>query len=113
MKTQIKELYICDKAKIIADGKCNGHGCLYENCNTTSKKEYAKEYITIYEAKDLFRTMMNICIAYGDEEKAKQYANALKSVNEAIIELKKESESKGNVFENCLYEQLNLLNELL
>lgn len=107
------ELYICDRARKIADGKCNGVGCAMNQCYSTKDKEYAKEYITIYEAKDLFRELMEMNVAKGDMEKAKQYANALKSVQEAIIELKQESESKGNVFVNCLYEQLKLFEEML
>ena len=90
----VEQLYICDKARKIADGKCNGRACASGYCNMTRDKEYAKEYITIYEAQELFETIMNKCIAEDEQEKAKQYANALKSINEAIIELQKESEDK-------------------
>lgn len=107
------ELYICDRARKIADGKCNGIGCAMNQCCSTKDKEYAKEYITIYEAEELFKTMMESCVYRGEQEKAKQYANALKSVQDAIVELKQESESKGNKFVNCLYEQLKLFEELL
>lgn len=107
------ELYICDRAKKIADGKCDGIGCAMNQCYSTKDKEYAKEYITIYEAKDFFREMMEMYMLEGDMEKVMQYDNALKGVQEAIVELNQESESKGNVFVDCLYEQLKLFEEVL
>lgn len=104
----VEQLYICDKARKIADGKCNGRTCAMGDCNMTRDKEYAKEYITIYEAQELFEAIMNKCIIVGEQEKAKQYANALKSINETIIELHKE-----NIIVTSLHEQLSLFEELL
>lgn len=109
----VEQMYICDKARKIADGKCRGSGCAMRDCNMTKDKEYAKEYITIYEAQELFEAIMNKCIITGEQEKAKQYANALKSINEAIVELQKEIENKGNKFVTSLHEQLSLFEELL
>lgn len=105
----IEQLYICDRAKKIRDGKCSGSGCAGEYCFMTKDKEYAKEYITIYEAQKLFESMVDRCILSGEQEKAKQYANALKSVQNAIIELN----TKENALKSPLYEQLSLFEELL
>lgn len=107
------ELYICDRTRKIADGKCNGVGCAMNQCYSTKDKEYAKEYITIYEAEKLFKEMVEMNILKDNMEKVKQYENALKSVQDAIVELKQESESKGNMFVDCLYEQLKLFEEVL
>lgn len=107
------ELYICDRARKIADGKCNGIGCAMNQCYSTKDKEYAKEYITIYEAEKLFKEMVEMNILKDNMEKAKQYANALKSVQEAIVELTLDSEKKESRFVDCLYEQLKLFEELL
>ena len=110
---QVEQVYICDRAKKIGDGKCSGSGCAGEYCFMTKDKEYAKEYITIYEAKMLFESMVDRCILSGEQEKANQYANALKSINETIIELQKESKDKGNKFITSIHEQLSLFEELL
>lgn len=105
----IEQLYICDRTKKIGDGKCSGSGCAGEYCFMTKDKEYAKEYITIYEAQKLFESMIDRCKLSGEQEKAKQYANALKSVQNTIIELN----TKENASKSPLYEQLSLFEELL
>ena len=106
MSNELKQLYICAKAKKIGDGKCSGSGCAGGYCFMTQDKEYAKKYITIYEAQKLFESMVDRCILSGEQEKAKQYANALKSVQNAIIELN----TKENAL-SPLYEQLSLFYE--
>ncbi len=106
----VEQLYICDIAKKIRDGKCSGSGCAAEYCFMTRDKEYAKEYITIYEAQMLFESMIDRCILSGEQEKAKQYANALKSVQNSIIELK--LNTKENALKSPLYEQLSLFKEI-
>lgn len=109
-----EELYVCDSLKKIADGKCNGHGCtLFKDCFMTSDINYAKEYISIYEAEKYFESMIEIHMMNGNQEKAKQYANALKSIKEAIKDMKDDSEVKESVFIDCLYEQTSLFKELL
>ncbi|MBR3119004.1 MAG: hypothetical protein IKF29_07155 [Oceanobacillus sp.] len=107
------ELYICDKARKIADGKCNGISCATGDCHSTTDKKYAKNYISIFDAEKIFEENMNRYIMANDTEKAKQYANALKSIQQVIIDFKKESEEVGNVFVDCLYEQLKLFEEML
>ena len=107
------ELYICDRARKIADGKCNGIGCAMNDCTMTRDKEYAKEHISIFEAESLFKAMTETYCLNGNMEKAKQYANALKSVQGIIKELIDKVEQKDSVFADYLYEQLNLFEELL
>ena len=107
------ELYICDRARKIADGKCNGIGCAMNDCTMTKDKEYAKEHISVFEAESLFKAMTETYCLNGNMEKAKQYANALKSVQEIIEELKDKVEQKDSVFADYLYEQLNLFKEML
>lgn len=107
------ELYICDRARKIADGKCNGVGCAMNDCTMTRDKEYAKEHISVFEAESLFKEMTERYCLNGNMEKAKQYANALKSVQEIIEELKDRVEQKDSVFADYLYEQLNLFKEML
>lgn len=108
------ELYICDREKKMAEGKCTGTGCINNNdCFLTKDKEYAKEYVSIFEAEKYFSYMVEQYTMKNDLEKAGQYYNALKGVREAIVEQQKEAEEKEAVFIDCLYEQLKLFEDLL
>lgn len=100
-------VYICDSDKKIAVGKCTGIGCKrYGDCYLTKDKEYAKEYITVYEAERMFESCSELYRLKGDIEKLKQYQNALKSVRETIAHL----EEKPN---KTFVKQLSLFEELL
>lgn len=107
------ELYICDSHKRMADGTCNGFGCINDTCFLTKDKKYAKEVISIFEAEKYFEHMIELYTIQNDMEKVNQYFNALKSIRETIKEFKQEAEEKEGVFIDCIYEQIELFEDML
>lgn len=76
------QLYICDSERKIKDGKCNGNGCKHLDsvCYLTKDKEYAKEYITVLEMFKALKDGEEYYRLLDDEEKAKQYENAINTL---------------------------------
>lgn len=93
-------IYICDKNKHIKDGLCNERpaGCMSgDNCYLTTQKEYAKEYIDIYEAKKWFEEMATYYDSMEDTEKTNQYRNAIKGVEQSIKDIQEKHENSESV----------------